>query len=141
MSLTAVPPDVIEIRGIRAFGRHGVFDHERADGQEFVVDVRLELDVRLAGASDRLADTVDYGRIAAEVHAAVETDPVDLIETLAERIAARCLADRRVTGVAVSVHKPSAPITVPFDDVVLTVYRKNPDSPVQNPAAESGEAL
>ncbi len=134
MSGTALPPDMIEIRGIRAFGRHGVFEHERAGGQEFVVDVRLELDVRLAAASDRLADTVDYGRIAAEVHAAVETDPVDLIETLAERIAARCLADRRVTGAAVSVHKPSAPITVPFDDVVLTVYR-------QNTAAESGEAL
>jgi 7,8-dihydroneopterin aldolase/epimerase/oxygenase len=124
VSSTAPPPDQIEIRGIRAFGRHGVFDHERADGQEFVVDVRLELDVRLAAASDRLADTVDYGRIAAEVHAAVETDPVDLIETLAERIATRCLADRRVTGAAVSVHKPSAPITVPFDDVVLTVQRR-----------------
>jgi 7,8-dihydroneopterin aldolase/epimerase/oxygenase len=131
---SALPPDVIEIRGIRAFGRHGVFEQERADGQEFVVDVRLELDVRLAAASDRLADTVDYGRIAAEVHAAVEADPVDLIETLAERIAARCLADGRVTGAAVSVHKPSAPITVPFDDVVLTVYR-------QNTAAQSGEAL
>jgi dihydroneopterin aldolase len=130
----AGPPDIIEIRGIRAFGRHGVFEHERADGQEFVVDVALETDVRLAAGSDRLADTVDYGKIAAEVRAAVETDPVDLIETLAERIAARCLADRRVLGVSVSVHKPSAPITVPFDDVVLTVYRQS--QPHSNTAAE-----
>lgn len=118
------PSDVIEIRGIRAFGRHGVFEHERANGQEFVVDVRLELDTRPAAATDRLADTVDYGRIAADVHAAVEADPVDLLETLAERIAGRCLADQRVHAVAVTVHKPSAPITVPFDDVVLTVYRQ-----------------
>jgi dihydroneopterin aldolase len=124
VSGAVLPADLIEIRGIRGFGRHGVFAHERAEGQEFVVDVRLELDAREAAASDRLADTVDYGRIAAEVHAAVESDPVDLIETLAERIAERCLADPRVTAVAVSVHKPSAPITVPFDDVVLTVHRR-----------------
>jgi dihydroneopterin aldolase len=126
--------DLIEIRGIRGFGRHGVFDHERADGQEFTVDVRLEVDIRAAAASDRLADTVDYGRIAEQVHTEIESDPVDLIETLAERIAARCLADRRVSGVAVSVHKPSAPITVPFDDVVLTVHRRRPA-----PDAESGD--
>jgi dihydroneopterin aldolase len=124
VSAALLPADLIEIRGIRAFGRHGVFAHERAEGQEFVVDVRLELDTRAAAASDRLADTVDYGRIAAEVHAVVESDPVDLIETLAARIADRCLADPRVIATAVSVHKPSAPITVPFDDVVLTVHRR-----------------
>ena len=92
MSGPALPPDVIEIRGIRGFGRHGVFDHERADGQEFSVDVRLELDTRTAAASDRLADTVDYGAVAEQVHAAIENDPVDLIETLAQRIADICLA-------------------------------------------------
>lgn len=118
------PADVIEIRGIRGFGRHGVFDHERADGQEFTVDVRLELDTRPAAASDLLADTVDYGKIAEQVHAAIENDPVDLIETLAQRIADICLADSRVSGAAVTIHKPSAPITVPFDDVVLTVQRR-----------------
>ena len=123
------PPDVIEIRGIRGFGRHGVFEHERADGQLFTVDVRLELDTRAAAASDRLDDTVDYGKIAEQVHAAIENDPVDLIETLAQRIADLCLADRRVTGAAVTVHKPSAPITVPFDDVVLTVHRKPGETP------------
>jgi dihydroneopterin aldolase len=127
--------DVIEIRGIRGFGRHGVFEHERAEGQEFVVDVRLQVDTRAAATSDRLADTVDYGRIAEQVHTEIESDPVDLIETLAERIAARCLADRRVGGVAVTVHKPSAPITVPFDDVVLTVHRRR-----HSRDAESGES-
>jgi 7,8-dihydroneopterin aldolase/epimerase/oxygenase len=128
MSGPALPPDVIEIRGIRGFGRHGVFDHERADGQEFSVDVRLELDTRTAAASDRLADTVDYGAVAEQVHAAIENDPVDLIETLAQRIADLCLADRRVTGAAVTIHKPSAPISVPFDDVVLTVHRNPGES-------------
>ncbi|HEU4947786.1 MAG TPA: dihydroneopterin aldolase [Kribbella sp.] len=124
----AGPPDVIEIRGIRGFGRHGVFDHERSDGQEFTVDVRLELDTRTAAASDRLADTVDYGKVAEQVHAAIESEPVDLIETLAQRIAEICLADRRVGAAAVTIHKPSAPITVPFDDVVLTVHRKPGES-------------
>ncbi|MDX2967726.1 dihydroneopterin aldolase [Kribbella solani] len=125
---TANPPDVIEIRGIRGFGRHGVFDHEKADGQEFVVDVRLELDTRPAAASDDLADTVNYGVVAERVHQAIETDPVDLIETLAQRIADLCLADDRVTATAVTIHKPSAPITVPFDDVVLTVQRRAGES-------------
>ena len=124
----AGPPDVIEIRGIRGFGRHGVFDHERTDGQEFVVDVRLELDTRAAAASDDLADTVNYGVVAEQVHAAIENDPVDLIETLAQRIADLCLADRRVSGTAVTIHKPSAPIKVPFDDVVLTVQRRAGES-------------
>ena len=129
MSGHAMPPDLIEIRGIRGFGRHGVFDHERADGQEFTVDVRLELDTRPAAASDQLADTVDYGKLAEQVHAAIENDPVDLLETLAQRIAELCLADRRVSAAAVTIHKPSAPISVPFDDVVLTVQRKPGESP------------
>ncbi|HEY0471460.1 MAG TPA: dihydroneopterin aldolase [Kribbella sp.] len=128
MSGSVMPPDVIEIRGIRGFGRHGVFEHERAEGQEFVVDVRLELDTRPAAASDDLADTVNYGVVAEQVHAAIESDPVDLIETLAQRIAELCLADRRVTGTAVTIHKPSAPIKVPFDDVVLTVQRRAGES-------------
>ena len=128
MSVPVLTSDVIEIRGIRGFGRHGVFEHERADGQEFVVDVRLELDTRPAAASDNLADTVNYGVVAEQVHQAIENDPVDLIETLAQRIADLCLADRRVTATAVTIHKPSAPITVPFDDVVLTVQRRAGES-------------
>ena len=135
MSGPTLPPDVIEIRGIRGFGRHGVFDHERADGQEFVVDVRLELDTRPAAASDDLADTVDYAALAQAVAAIVTGPPVRLLERLAgliadraQRIADLCLADQRVTAAAVTIHKPSAPIKVPFDDVVLTVQRRAGES-------------
>lgn len=124
MTGSAVPADVLEIRGIRGYGRHGVFDAERALGQHFSVDIRMELDTRPAATSGRLDDTVDYAKVAGLVHQAIETDPVDLIETVAERIAEQCLAFGQVTGVAVTIHKPSAPITVPFDDVALTVYRR-----------------
>jgi dihydroneopterin aldolase len=126
MSGPVLTPDVIEIRGIRGFGRHGVFEHERADGQEFVVDVRLELDTRPAAASDNLADTVNYGVVAEQVHKAIETDPVNLIETLAQRIADQVLKNDLVEEVEVTVHKPQAPITVPFDDVTVTIARRRP---------------
>ena len=124
MTGPATTSDVIEIRGIRGFGRHGVFEHERADGQEFIVDVRLELDTRSAAASDDLADTVNYGVVAERVHAAIENDPVDLIETLAQRIADVCLLDDRVEWARVTVHKPDAPIEATFSDVALTITRK-----------------
>jgi 7,8-dihydroneopterin aldolase/epimerase/oxygenase len=115
--------DQIVITGIRGMGHHGVFDHERADGQEFVVDVVLDVRTAAAAASDALADTVDYGAVAVAVHELIVGEPVDLIETLAERIASACLAFAGVEQVAVAVHKPPAPITVPFDDVVLRITR------------------
>ena len=124
MSVPVLCADVIEIRGIRGFGRHGVFEHERADGQEFVVDVRLELDTRPAAASDDLQETVDYGSLVAAVKAAVERDPVDLIETLAARIADVCVSDARVEWARVTVHKPDAPIDATYSDVALTITRK-----------------
>lgn len=115
--------DRITIRGIRGHGRHGVFDHERATGQEFVVDVSLYLDVAQAGRSDDLSDTVDYGEVATSVHALIEGEPMDLIESLAERIAQQCLTWQAVREVEVTVHKPQAPIQVPFDDVTVTIMR------------------
>ena len=115
--------DHIEILGIRATGYHGVYAQERRDGQEFVVDVVLHVDVREAGTSDDLAATVDYGRVAEQVHAVVTGEPVDLVETLAERIASACLQHERVEIVDVAVHKPHAPIEVPFEDVVVRVRR------------------
>jgi dihydroneopterin aldolase len=118
--------DVVELRGLRGFGRHGWYEHERVDGQEFVVDVALSVDTRAAAASDDLADAVDYGVLASDVVALVEGEPVRLLETLAQRVADRCLADRRVSSVTVSVHKPQAPVAVPFDDVVVTVTRERP---------------
>lgn len=115
--------DRIELTGLRAFAHHGVLDHERVDGQEFVVDVTVELDVRSAAEADALAQTVDYGELAAEVVAAVERDPADLIETVAERVARVALTRPRAERVRVTVHKPSAPIEVPFDDVAVTIER------------------
>jgi dihydroneopterin aldolase len=116
--------DQIRIRGIRGTGHHGVFAHERADGQEFSVDVCLDVRTVAAAGSDDLADTVDYGQVANAVHALVVGEPVDLIETLAERIADACLGFTGVERVAVTVHKPQAPIEVPFDDVELHIVRE-----------------
>ena len=118
------PTDELSVLGIECFGHHGVFDAERRDGQPFVVDLTLGIDTSTAAASDDLRDTVDYGSLVASVQAAVETDPVDLIETLAQRIAGVCLLDNRVEWVRVTVHKPDAPIRATFSDVVLTITRK-----------------
>ena len=115
--------DRITLTGVRAFAHHGVFDHERRDGQPFVIDVVAHLDLRWAAAGDDLASTVHYGVLAEQVVAAVESDPVDLIESVAERIAGVVLQHGAVYQVEVTVHKPQAPITVPFDDVSVTVVR------------------
>lgn len=121
---TEVPgyPDRIELVGLRARGFHGVFDHERRDGQEFVVDLVLHVDARPAAQSDDLGRTVDYGELAEAVHAVVAGEPVDLLETLASRIAEVALA-RGVGAVEVAVHKPGAPVPVAFADVVVRVHR------------------
>jgi dihydroneopterin aldolase len=118
--------DVIELRGLRARGRHGVLDSERRDGQVFVIDARLEVDTRRAAASDDLQDTVDYASLAHRLSAVVEGEPVDLIETLADRLAAVCLALAEVAAVEVTVHKPEAPVGLPFEDVTVTIRRTRP---------------
>lgn len=100
-----------------------MFERERQEGQTFVVDVTLGLDTAPAAADDDLARTVHYGVLAEEVVAVVEGAPVDLIETLAQRIADTCLAHEAVREAEVVVHKPEAPITVPFDDVTITIKR------------------
>lgn len=121
-----LPLDSITLTGLRAAGHHGVFEHERTDGQEFVIDVTVWLDFAAAAASDALERTIHYGVLAEEVVAAVERDPVDLIETVAERIAAVVLEHRPARRVRVTLHKPSAPITVPFADVAVTITRARP---------------
>jgi dihydroneopterin aldolase len=118
-----VADDSITLTGLRATGFHGVFEDERRDGQEFVIDVTVWLDAAAAAFGDDLKATIHYGVLAEEVVAAVERDPVDLIETVAERIAATVLAHSVAQRVRVTLHKPSAPITVPFDDVSITITR------------------
>lgn len=116
--------DVIVLSGLRAYGFHGVLPEERRDGQWFIVDVRLELDLAPAAASDAVADTVHYGELAEALSAVATGKPVDLIETLAQRLADVCLADRRVAAAEVCVHKPQAPIPLPFADVAVSIRRE-----------------
>ena len=115
--------DQLAVRGIEIHAHHGVFDFERRDGQTFVIDLVLGLDTRPAATGDDLSRTVDYGALVAEVVAAAEKDPVDLIETLAQRIADVCLGHAQVETVQVTVHKPHAPIAATFSDVALTINR------------------
>ena len=116
-------PDRIALTGLRVRGHHGVYEVERRDGQDFVVDVTLELDTSAAAKSDDVADTVHYGELADALAAVVAGEPVNLLETLAERLAAVCLADSRVTAADVTVHKPQAPIPLTFADVAVTIRR------------------
>ena len=116
--------DRLALRGIRAVGHHGVLAHERRDGQEFVVDAVLGVDTGPAGRADDLSLTVDYGRLSQQLADAIGSEPVDLIETLAQRLADVCLAQPLVEWVDLTVHKPQAPIEVPFDDVTLTIHRR-----------------
>lgn len=115
--------DIITLTGLRGYGYHGVFAHERREGQEFTVDVALHVDMRQAAASDDLADTVDYGAVSEAVVAVITGEPVNLIETLGQRIADTVLAFDGVQTVTVTLHKPHAPITVPFEDVTITIRR------------------
>ncbi len=119
--------DELALTGLECWGHHGVFEHERREGQRFVVDLVLGIDTAPAAASDDLSATVDYGSLALSVKAAVESDPVDLIETLAQRISGVCLLDSRVEWVRVTVHKPDAPIDATFSDVALTITRTRED--------------
>ena len=117
------PVDEITLTGLRANAFHGVFEEERRTGQVFIIDVTVYLDLRAAASSDDLGRTIHYGELAEQVVSAVESDPVDLIETVAERVAGVVLAHEAAQYVRVTVHKPSAPITVPFDDVSVTITR------------------
>lgn len=115
--------DRVVLRGLHAHGRHGVLAAERRDGQPFVVDAVLHLDTAPAATSDDLADTVDYAALARTLVGLVESEPVDLLETLAQRLAGACLADDRVRVVEITVHKPTAPVGVEVDDVAVSIRR------------------
>ncbi|MCS5714951.1 dihydroneopterin aldolase [Herbiconiux sp. CPCC 205716] len=136
--------DVLTLTGLEVFAHHGVFDFERENGQLFVLDVQLWLDTSAAAGGDDLAATVHYGELAEEIAAAVASDPVDLIETLAERVAGVVLAHPPVRQTRVVVHKPDAPITVPFADVSITITRRPapaaPASAAEAPAAPAHDS-
>lgn len=115
--------DRITLTGLRVFGRHGVFEHEKRDGQEFVVDITAWLDLSAAAKTDDLTQTLHYGELAQLAAGIVGGEPYDLIESVAGKIADEVLRDERLNAVEVTVHKPSAPIPLTFDDVAVTVRR------------------
>ncbi|MEJ2867234.1 dihydroneopterin aldolase [Actinomycetospora sp. OC33-EN08] len=130
------PTDTIELRGLRVHGRHGVFDHERRDGQDFVLDLVLHVDLAPAGASDDLTETVDYGALAEAAATVVAGPPRSLIEAVAADVAAVVLDDPRVAEVEVTLHKPQAPIERPFDDVAVRIRRRRSEAEL-DPSARS----
>lgn len=115
--------DRIELRGLGIRGHHGVFDHERANGQEFVVDITVWIDLADAAASDDLADTYNYAALAQLAVDVVAGPPRNLIEAVGGAIAERVMEDERVHAVEVVVHKPQAPIPHQFADVAVVVRR------------------
>jgi dihydroneopterin aldolase len=116
-------PDRITITGLSAHAYHGVYDWEKQRGQTFVIDAVLELDTAPAAAGDDLARTVNYAELAQRLHAVLSGEPVDLLETLAQRLADVCLADPLVDAVEITVHKPDADLGVPFADVTVAIRR------------------
>jgi dihydroneopterin aldolase len=100
----------------------------------FRVDAVLELDTAPAAAFDDLERTVNYAELAQRLHAVLAGEPVNLLETLAQRLADECLAGPMVVAVEITVHKPDAELGVPFDDVAVTIRRQK----VEGPASPHG---
>ncbi|MDQ4094366.1 MAG: dihydroneopterin aldolase [Actinomycetota bacterium] len=121
--------DRITLTGLRVHGRHGVHEHERTHGQDFIIDATVWLDLGPAAATDQLSATLDYGALAQRAARIVGGDPCNLIETLAARIATDVLIDQRVQAVEVTVHKPTAPLELRFTDVSVTTRRSRNDLP------------
>jgi dihydroneopterin aldolase len=113
----------VAIRGLEVFGRHGVHPEERRLGQRFVVDLEVDLARPRAAASDDLADTVDYARLADAVAEIVSGESVALLERLAGRIAARCLEEPGVEAVSVTVRKPHVALPHPVAETAVTLRR------------------
>ena len=116
--------DQIVLTGIHGFGYHGLFEQERKDGQDFFVDLTLEVDLKVASQSDAIADTVNYAEITDLVVEEITSNPVNLIEKLAARIAERVLNQHiKVQSITVTVHKPQAPVAAQLKDIAVVVTR------------------
>src|SRR5262249_52480709 len=120
--LMSLPGDRITLTGLRVHGYHGVYEHERSTGQEFVIDATVWLDLT-AATTDELSATLDYAALAARAAQIVAGPPCNLIETVAARIATDVLLDQRVRAVEITIHKPHAPLTYPFTDISVTTHR------------------
>ena len=132
--------DRITLRGVRAHANHGVYAFERERGQMFRVDAVLEVDTRAAAVGDDLDKTVNYAELAQQLYAVLTGEPVNLLETLAQRLANVCLADPLVDAVEITVHKPQAELGVPFDDVTVAIRRqKDPSLPTTRTLAAGPE--
>lgn len=118
--------DEIRLSGLQVTGYHGVFEHERREGQSFVVDCVLGVDTTAAARTDDLTATVDYGNLAERLAAVIGGEPVDLIETLAHRLLEVALSYQQVGWAEIVVHKPQAPIPLQFADVAVRVRRERP---------------
>jgi 7,8-dihydroneopterin aldolase/epimerase/oxygenase len=116
--------DQITITGIHGYGHHGLFENERSNGQDFYVDLILNLDLSQAAQSDAIEDTVNYAEITELTHREITTDPVNLIEKLAYRIAERILSSHpKVKAITVTVHKPQAPVGLKVQDISVVVNK------------------
>jgi len=116
--------DLIEIKGIKSFGYHGVLESEKITGQDFYVDVVLEVDLTRASATDDVSDTINYAEVTDLVVAEITGDRVSLIEKLASKIADRIKATYpQAATVSVTVHKPQAPVNAQVKDISVTINR------------------
>lgn len=115
--------DRITLTGLKVRGHHGVFDHEKRDGQDFLVDITVWLDLSDAAADDDLNKTLHYGEMAQRAADIVAGPPRDLIESVAAEIADDIMADSRAYATEVTIHKPQAPIPLNFGDVAVTIRR------------------
>lgn len=112
----------ISITGISGYGKHGVLPSEKSEEQEFVVDVTLKANLLKAAKSDDLTETIDYAEVAKLAHRVITGPSVNLIEKLAKEIGESILESfSKVESAEVTVHKPKAPIPIPFRDVSVTI--------------------
>ncbi|SJM59677.1 2-amino-4-hydroxy-6-hydroxymethyldihydropteridine diphosphokinase [Gulosibacter sp. 10] len=126
-ALPAPELDRIGISRLHVHGRHGVFAHERASGQDFYIDAEVWIDTRAAAQTDHIEDTLHYGHLMRALYEVAMLEPVDLLETLAERLAAVTFAFAGPQAVRITVHKPQAPVKLRFEDVTVSVLRYRPE--------------